>query len=160
MFVNSPQHHEVCVCCHVTRVPLQVLVEFLSLGTLMSFTMVAASVIILRYQPAEVQPFKLRDAVSGDEGGAETPEPPPDAGDKQSILKSQVTQTRMRNNLDAAVEAHVMFHSHGPQRLYHGACPLHSPCFRTFPPRRVTRTSGASSRAGATCRCSAARHRK
>ena len=61
--------------------------EFLSIGTLMSFTMVAASVIILRYQPVSSCQFKLKP-----ESEAPTPgDPPPDASDKQSMLKqSQV----------------------------------------------------------------------
>ena len=53
----------------------------------MSFTMVAASVIILRYQPVSLCQFKLKP-----ESEAPTPgDPPPDASDKQSMLKqSQV----------------------------------------------------------------------
>ncbi len=77
------QHLNHAIRCSST----QVLVEFLSIGTLMSFTMVAASVIILRYQPASSCQFKLKDP----EGeGSEPTDPPPDASDKQSILKSQV----------------------------------------------------------------------
>ena len=62
--------------------------EFLSIGTLMSFTMVAASVIILRYQPASSCQFKLKQP----ETDVSTPgDPPADASDKQSMLKqSQV----------------------------------------------------------------------
>ncbi len=41
-------------------IDIQVLVEFLSIGTLLSFTMVAASVLILRYQPASKCQFQLK----------------------------------------------------------------------------------------------------
>ena len=41
-------------------VDIATLVEFLSIGTLLGFTMVAASILILRYQSAELCQFKLR----------------------------------------------------------------------------------------------------
>ena len=57
---------------------IQTLVEFLSIGTLLSYTIVAASVIILRYQLAEECQFKLKpeEAVETD-------------SDKEKLKKSQ-----------------------------------------------------------------------
>lgn len=65
---------------------LSTLVEFLSIGTLLSFTIVAASVIILRYQPAETCQMKLKP----EEGSnvEEDEEEHQFASDKKNILKT------------------------------------------------------------------------
>jgi len=75
-------------------VEIDVLVEFLSIGTLMSFTIVAASVLILRYQPANQCPFELRpedegreDATRDDPGKDDVEES--DSDRKRILKKSQ-----------------------------------------------------------------------
>ena len=60
------------------------LVEFLSIGTLLSFTFVAACIIILRYQPADKCQFKLKPEAEVD------PEDMDEMSDKQGMIgKSQ-----------------------------------------------------------------------
>jgi cationic amino acid transporter 4 len=63
-------------------IEIDVLVEFLSIGTLLSFTMVSASVIILRYQPASKCQFALKPEPIPEEYGQET-------NDKQQLNPSQ-----------------------------------------------------------------------
>ena len=71
-------------------VEIDVLVEFLSIGTLMSFTIVAASVLILRYQPASQSQFELRPEDEGDNGdGKANVEESSDSDRKKILKKSQ-----------------------------------------------------------------------
>ena len=73
-------------------VEIDVLVEFLSIGTLMSFTIVAASVLILRYQPASQSQFELRPEDEGDNMGREDKLGAGEASDsdrKKILKKSQ-----------------------------------------------------------------------
>ena len=64
-------------------VDIETLVEFLSIGTLLSFTLVAACIIILRYQTAENCQFKLRPEDDGTDQGDDT-----DTSDKKNMLRS------------------------------------------------------------------------
>ena len=57
-------------------IDMETLVEFLSIGTLSSFTIVAAGVLVLRYQPAESCQFELR------------PEELTQSEDKQQLISS------------------------------------------------------------------------
>lgn len=61
---------------------IDVLVEFLSIGTLLGFTIVAAGVIILRYQTVEKSQFKLKPEDRQEEVDVET------EGDKKEMLKA------------------------------------------------------------------------
>ncbi len=65
--------------------------EFLSIGTLMSFTMVAAAVIILRYQSAATCQFKLK---SADDIGPSGEQETPGESEKEGILKG--SQVRLK----------------------------------------------------------------
>ena len=72
-------------------VDLEVLVELLSIGTLLSFTIVAASVIVLHYQPVDKCQFQLRpDASSAslaDQGEDSTTDLETSNSDKKKMLK-------------------------------------------------------------------------
>lgn len=51
---------------------IETLVEFLSIGTLLAYTIVAGAVIVLRYQPLEDCQFELHDFTKADEHKSET----------------------------------------------------------------------------------------
>lgn len=70
-------------------VDIETLVEFLSIGTLLSFTMVAACILILHYRPADKLQFKLRTEENGEEDEeAQDPCTSGDTSDKKRILQT------------------------------------------------------------------------
>ena len=66
-------------------IDIETLVEFLSIGTLLSFTLVAACVIVLRYKPTDQLQFQLKPDPSVEENEEEDPSL---ETDKKKILKA------------------------------------------------------------------------
>ena len=73
-------------------IDIETLVELLSIGTLLAFTMVAASILILRYQSADVCQFTLR--------------PEKQAFDDASTDQSDVVESDRKDILAAASQSH------------------------------------------------------